>query len=382
MGKPHQKHAKLARPCYGEFARNEWAILGTPCGEIKKLAQIISESLSNKFKIAYVDADHKSADDHSNLTGSSLAFGNHAEYIDKIDFHRYDTKSELSNVDRRLIFNELDLVIVNGNHFKAKVQIAVIDPKKPLEKKLDKLTNVGLILLQNEVDAIPDYVQNHVEEIDKIPVLSIANTAAICQFIETKMANNLPKINGLVLAGGRSVRMQKDKTIIHYHGSAQREHMLNLLSAFVNEAYFSIREDQKDGFSGHQTISDRFVGLGPFGAILSAFMHDPDTAWLVAASDQPFLDRTTIQELVSRRNPSKLATCFYNPETDFPEPLITLWEPRAYPIMLNYLGQGYSCPRKVLINSDIEMITLDDASVLKNVNTPEEYEEAVALLSQ
>ena len=59
----------------------------------------------------------------------------------------------------------------------------------------------------------------------------------------------------------------------------------------------------------------------------------------------------------------------------FVEPLITIYEPKAYPILLQYLAQGYSCPRKMLINSDVEIVEIDDAFI-RNINTPEEFESA------
>jgi len=42
---------------------------------------------------------------------------------------------------------------------------------------------------------------------------------------------------------------------------------------------------------------------------------------------------------------------------------------------LNYLAQGYSCPRKVLLNSAIEIIEVDD-DYIRNINTPEEFKSA------
>ncbi len=62
-----------------------------------------------------------------------------------------------------------------------------------------------------------------------------------------------------------------------------------------------------------------------------------------------------------------------NDSTGFPDPLITLWEPRAYPVMLEFLGLGYSCPRKVLINSDVEIVH-GDQEWLTNVNTTEQLD--------
>ena len=90
----------------------------------------------------------------------------------------------------------------------------------------------------------------------------------------------------------------------------------------------------------------------------------------------PYLEETSIAQLVENRNPSKLATCFHNPDTNFPEPLITIWEPRAYPVLLEFLSQGYSCPRKVLINTDIQEIQMQDLRQMTNVNDPEAYQTA------
>ena len=60
---------------------------------------------------------------------------------------------------------------------------------------------------------------------------------------------------------------------------------------------------------------------------------------------------------------------------EFPEPLITIYEPKAYPILLQYLAQGYSCPRKMLINSDVEIVEIED-DFIRNINTPEEFKAA------
>ncbi|MEO9964923.1 MAG: NTP transferase domain-containing protein [Reichenbachiella sp.] len=380
MNKTHQKHAKIIRPEMGTFGRHEYAILGTPCGAIKKLATDISTRLSTTHKIAYVDADHKSADDASNLDGSSLKHGNTMEYIDKIDFHRYDQMGEQNPFDYKKKFVDQDLVLINGNHFPGQKQIVVIDSRKPLDKKLDKLKEVVLILFQDGDQELPAVLHSHLENIDQIPQLSIEDTSGIAAFIQNQLEARRPPIHGLVLAGGLSTRMKKDKSQIQYFGKSQKEHMYDLLNQITDSTYYAVRADQANTDS-KADIVDTFTGLGPYGAILSAFRHNPNVAWLVTACDQPFLTKDTLDYLISKRNPSKVATAFYNPETDFPEPLITLWEPRAYSHLLHFLSLGYSCPRKVLINTDIEMISLDDPTALKNVNTPEEYKEAIRMLN-
>ena len=102
----------------------------------------------------------------------------------------------------------------------------------------------------------------------------------------------------------------------------------------------------------------------------------------MVACDLPLLDESTLKYLLENRNPSSLATAYVNAEDGFPEPLITIWEPKSYPVLLAYLAQGYSCPRKVLINSDTHLLKAPDATALTNVNTPEELDQVKRMLHQ
>ncbi len=380
----HQKHAQLARPGLGHFARNEWAILGTSCGEIKALAFALTQHLAGSFKVAYVDADHKGADaeeERGKDPQTALAWGAALEYTDKITFSRFDFHSLFNEYQIKSLFEAQDLVLVNGNHFPARNQIVVVDPRKPLEKKLHKLTNVHLIVLQEGVEEVPAYLRTHLaEDFDLLPVLKWSDTGAIAANLGGYMEAATPTLKGLVLAGGQSARMKRDKGLIEYHGKAQRAVMYEQLEQLGIPAWLSCREDQLDEMQGFRTIADSFTGLGPFGAILSAFREDPDAAWLVVACDLPFLSADTLRYLVENRSATAVATAFRSPENEFPEPLIAIWEPRAYGTLLHFLSLGYSCPRKVLINSEIALLAAPSPDDLTNVNLPEEYQAALEKL--
>ena len=307
-----------------------------------------------------------------------MTFGAHLEYTDKITHHRFDTKASLSSFQFRQYFNEQDIVLVNGNHFKAKKQIVVIDPKKEksLQKKLDRLTDVRSILMTKEATSIPIYLKEHLENIDKIPTYSLENLSSILQIIQEDLNEATPMLNGLVLAGGKSQRMGQDKGLIAYHGQPQREYVADLLASFCKETFISFRQGQeKNGILKYPIIEDRFQGLGPFGAIASAFLHQPNHAWLVVACDLPLLDQATLKYLVGNRQASNIATAYNSPVNEFPEPLIAIWEPKSYPVLLQFLAQGYSCPRKVLINSDVHLLDAPEGHKLMNVNHPEELEQ-------
>lgn len=375
----HQKHGKTIKAPFGEFGRLELSILGTPCGNIKQLSKNLMERLS-MYRIAYVDADHKTEEQEKS---EFLKAGSELVYTDKISFQRYDSQAPMNKYQRAGLFNEYDLVLINGNHFESAKQIIVIDDKKPLEKKLEKITDVLLILFQNEDETLPDYLVNHIPGIENIPKLRFEETNKIADHVREYVEANRAELFGLVLAGGKSTRMQRDKSLISYHGMPHREYLYKQLGKFTARTFLSCRADQETELAGqHELISDSISDLGPYGGILSAFRQHPDKAWLVVACDLPFVGESTISQLVAKRNPSKIATAFYNEKTDFPEPLITIWEPKAYPVLLHFLALGYSCPRKVLINSNIEMINPENPMELTNANNPEEYEEAMKILEK
>ena len=374
----HSKHAKLAKPMGGSYHRQEWAILGTPCGEIRKLVGSLCAALGEKWKLAYLDEDHKASEEEYKT--SMLSGHAYLEATNKINYFRFDHATAPSPFATKAIFNALDAIFINGNHFTASRQIVVIDPRKDVVKKIDRLTNICLVLMAEGQTKIPDEVQARMNP--GTPVISVSDAQRIINWVASQLDLSVAPVKGLVLAGGKSQRMETDKGLIFYHGKPQREYMYDLMNVVGIQPHLSIRTDQTYSVSEEaNTVMDRFLGLGPYGAILSALMSDPNAAWLTVACDLPLLGKSHIDQLLQRRNPSKVATAFYNPETDFPEPLITIWEPKAYQVLLNYLSQGYSCPRKVLINSDIELVNVADHAFMMNANTPDEKDKALNLIA-
>jgi molybdopterin-guanine dinucleotide biosynthesis protein A len=374
--KQHQKHAKMPRAHAGEWARNELALLGAPCGVIQELARKIAARLAKQWKVGFADADHHAEDEVQEINEASII------YTDKIHSRQVTMQKDLNAFERRALFNDQDLMLVNGNHFTAQSQIVIIDEAKPLEKKLDRLTDVVLILLKNKEAVIPGYLQQAVAGFDAVPRLYLDQTEALVAFMNHYLERKIPMVNGLVLAGGKSVRMGTDKGLLQYHGAAQREHVYGLLQSVCKDVYLSCNAGQfAEAPAGMNKLQDAFLGLGPMGGILTAMQSAPDCAWLAVACDLPYLDDATLQYLYEHRDPSKFATAFMNEEQGFPEPMITLWEPRSYPLLLQFLGMGYSCPRKVLINSAIALLQVPDKKMLENINEPQGYQEAFKKLN-
>jgi molybdopterin-guanine dinucleotide biosynthesis protein A len=196
-------------------------------------------------------------------------------------------------------------------------------------------------------------------------------------------ATDTVPLYALVLAGGRSTRMQRDKAALTYHGRSQLEWAVSLLSTHVERVFVSVRPDQTSDpiRARFEQIVDTHQDLGPIAGILAAQASHPQAAWLVLACDLPFLDAGTLEYLLNARQPRRLATAYRSSHDGLPEPLCAVYEPSSREPLLAHIAKGKNCPRKFLINSDVHLVDEPNPRALDNVNTPEEYGSAVATLS-
>ncbi|HEY0339841.1 MAG TPA: NTP transferase domain-containing protein [Steroidobacteraceae bacterium] len=196
-------------------------------------------------------------------------------------------------------------------------------------------------------------------------------------------------VYGLVLAGGQSTRMQRDKATLTYHdGKTQLQWAMGLVGSHVERAFVSVRPGQNDPVRArYEQIVDTQEGLGPIAGILAAQARYPDVAWLVVACDLPFIDDSTLEYLLTERDPARQATAFRSGQfghpkhNGLPEPLCAIYEPASRAAIVAHIAAGKDCPRKFLINADTKLLDQPNPRALDNVNTPEEYGSAMASLN-
>ncbi len=186
---------------------------------------------------------------------------------------------------------------------------------------------------------------------------------------------------GLILSGGHSKRMQRDKAALLINGETQLARGYRLLQSVCTEVFISVRRDQRDDAerSLYPQIVDQLDDIGPAAGILAALESRPDHAWLVVAVDLPLLDEATLGRLVQSRDASQLATAYRSSHDGLPEPLCAIWEPTSRIPLEAFVMGGRSCPRKFLLNHPARLIELAAPDALANVNTPEELATTLAM---
>ena len=192
-----------------------------------------------------------------------------------------------------------------------------------------------------------------------------------------------PPIYALVLAGGHSTRMQRDKAALIYHGRTQLEWAVSFLQPHVERVFVSVRPDRRTTPSArassrsstreepraHRRHHGR-AGEVPRGRMAGARLRPA----VPRRGHADNLDRRAQTRSVSPPRSARVTTCF-------PEPLCAIYEPASREAILAHVASGKNCPRKFLINSDVQLLDEPNPHALDNVNTPDEYGSAVAALS-
>ena len=187
-------------------------------------------------------------------------------------------------------------------------------------------------------------------------------------------------LHGLVLAGGKSTRMGEDKSLIAYFGLEHRIYLAKMIAPFCEKTYISCQENQlSENLDGCNPLIDLVPSKGPMSGLISAFLTHPNAAWLVIPCDLPLFSAKNITQLLNERDELGIATVFTSSNHDYPEPLIGIWEPSAFPLLEQQYKEGNYSLLNILNNNHISLVTALDPEGLTNVNTPEE-KRALSLL--
>jgi molybdopterin-guanine dinucleotide biosynthesis protein A len=189
-----------------------------------------------------------------------------------------------------------------------------------------------------------------------------------------------PALYGLVLAGGRSSRMGRDKAALTYGGETpQLARAMALIGQHVVRAFVSVRADQTDDplRARYAQIVDTLHDIGPIAGLLAAQAAYPQAAWLVLACDLPLLDERTLTHLLRSRDQRRTATAYRSSHDGLPEPLCAIYEPASAAQLDAHFAGGIICPRKFLKQADTLLIDEPDPHALDNINTPADYGSAM-----
>ncbi len=108
-----------------------------------------------------------------------------------------------------------------------------------------------------------------------------------------------PPVSGIILAGGQSRRMGRDKALLDFAGAPLLARVIARVQAVCAEVV--IVANQADAYArfGVRIIGDVYPGKGSLGGIYSGLLAASNPYALVVACDMPFLNEPLLRYLIS-----------------------------------------------------------------------------------
>lgn len=108
------------------------------------------------------------------------------------------------------------------------------------------------------------------------------------------------KTGGIILAGGKSSRMEQDKALINFHGKPLIGYVIDLLRPLCQHLLISVNQPGYEQF-GIELVADQYPGCGPVSGLHAALNASVNDWNLVVSCDAPFLKQELFHLLLEQR---------------------------------------------------------------------------------
>ncbi len=187
---------------------------------------------------------------------------------------------------------------------------------------------------------------------------------------------------GLVLAGGKSRRLGRDKAGLLFFGGNLLANAVMLLRRVVRDVLVAGRDPGPFGLDLPWLLDDP-PGQGPAGGILTALRHT-GMPCLAVSCDLPFMDEATLRRLLAvrdKRPEGTLMTTFRQEETGFVEALTSVYEAEAVSRLEEALARDVRklsaiFPESVRCHAPYRTSDPAEARAFFNINFPMDLQKA------
>jgi|SRR6185437_4682979 len=196
-------------------------------------------------------------------------------------------------------------------------------------------------------------------------------------YLYLKLMGDITDIYGLVVCGGLSSRMGRDKSLLNYHGKPQQYYLYDMLTAICSKVFISCNKSQSNEIPQDYNIiidSEKYNEIGPMGGLLSAFEKYPKACFLVVGCDYPFMNTEDLKIFLDCYKNDHPAATYYNDKEQVREPLLGLYKPGCYEPLLKQYEQGDYSLNHFLKGVNAEKIIPSSLKSIKSVDTFEEYQ--------
>ncbi len=183
-------------------------------------------------------------------------------------------------------------------------------------------------------------------------------------------------VAAIILAGGMSQRMQRDKSMLPIEGVPMIERIHGQLRPHFQQTLVSANDVEKYAFLGTRVVPDSIAGLGPLMGIASALEASRYDLNFVTACDMPDVNMALVRRMLREAEDFDAVVPI---DGGLIEPLFAVYRKSVIGAFQDVLAQGKRRIRDAFDACRINYLDITAAGPLKNLNTRQDY---VGFISQ
>lgn len=192
----------------------------------------------------------------------------------------------------------------------------------------------------------------------------------------------LKDITGIILAGGKSSRMQTNKALLKLGDKTVIEIVAAKLKSIFNDVLISANDSKDYDFLNLPVVNDIFIGKGPLGGIHSALKYSSTQKNFFISCDMPLISSELIKYLINFNSDKSVLLPKYNGRI---QQLCGIYSKSV----INEIENIFMLSEKdksvkgsiyeLLERTSVEFIDVDNLhffnqNIFLNMNSPEDYE--------
>ena len=196
------------------------------------------------------------------------------------------------------------------------------------------------------------------------------------------------EVTGVLLAGGKSLRMGQDKRYLIVGEQTLLERGLGVLRSMFHEILVIIAQDSPPLKIDARVVRDLVPDCGSLGGIYTGLTQATTPYIFAVACDMPFLNQTVIAQFTDRRDTADIVMARLAARL---HPMHALYSKKCLPAMEQMIAARQLKIQGLLSHSSLRVQYITEADLLSidpswrsfhNVNTPADLEAACSLLAR
>lgn len=194
------------------------------------------------------------------------------------------------------------------------------------------------------------------------------------KYYQQYQMNTKTHLTGIILAGGQSRRMGKDKSFLKIEGSGFINRIIKTLEKLVDEIIIVANTDEYQKL-GYRCVSDIFKNSGPLAGLHAGLTASTTQLNVVVACDMPLISSQLLKKMILMFKTEYDVLWCYSEENEIP--LLGIYQKNMMKVCEDLLINN---EKRVLQLTQVRKIqhykvSKEEVFLVQNINTPQQYDQ-------